>query len=456
MTTTVAEAPQKTTVGAKVISNTKGDNLVQFDVTYYIKFNVYLGGMILSAGNSLPYIWVCSDSPNSGTWTVAKTGTTNGGVTLPVSNTGQYRLYIREPQTSDKVGGKFTIPFHASRYVSLPARAVQPLYAIDVTDAADGLEIKPLFPIEYPSRPTTGATQKVYPKLGAKKALNNKHTLKAPLNMGDYKITYQLWADASQAYGILNSYIAKAKYSDALKILYNGIFLPEVVNKQETKNGCVLLFKDGNIERKLIFQDNSTQNARGYKSFASDKTMAAEEAIRRTHPSVFDYWLKVMSDFNMVSATVSSAWRPAIGSIYHRYSLGLDINKFTAKVLNPTTKKTEEVNVSLTRETGNNGATWSPVKVSELTSKTSMAKTLTTKLYVYLAQDRISSTREIKIEALEMNFSFLGMPKLGWLGAPWAMTYTDLGINYKSAKPAIATNYDHRHHLHLTIKDDLE
>lgn len=79
MTTTVAEAPQKTTVGAKVISNTKGDNLVQFDVTYYIKFNVYLGGMILSAGNSLPYIWVCSDSPNSGTWTVAKTGTTNGG-----------------------------------------------------------------------------------------------------------------------------------------------------------------------------------------------------------------------------------------------------------------------------------------------------------------------------------------------------------------------------------------
>ncbi|UYZ85593.1 hypothetical protein MTZ49_15735 (plasmid) [Entomomonas sp. E2T0] len=446
------------TAGAIVLSTTDGNNVIQADVTYYIKFNVYLGDKPLTAGDSLPYIWVYSDNAENWQWTVAKTGTTNGGVVLPVSKVGQYRFYIREPQTADKIGNTFNIPYHAADLTSYPVKAVQPLYTIDVTEATNGVGIKTLFPIKYLDRPETGKAKEFYPVSGIKKVLTNKNTLRNPLKLDDYTITYQLWSDASQAYGSTNSYIAKSKYSAILKTLYNSVFTAEIVDvkvnnkvtQQETKNGRVLSFNDGDTNRKLIFQDNATQNARYYKSFLDNKKMSAQEAIRRTHPSAFEYVLQLMHDLDITEIYITSAWRPALGSILHRYSVGVDIGTLKGNVKDDTTNKTHNIAVYFKNELVRQSwmTNCDPTRI--LNAKNTLTEKLAVKLskmfFVYIAEDRLWSVDTFTS----------GKPKLGWLGGPWQLYAKTLGIQVTTDNPeCVHKDYTHKDHVHLTLNHNL-
>lgn len=437
-----------------------GNHVVQRSV-YYVKLNLWMysndrqNASLVRQVNKLPYVFVYKATGQE-IWTVIKANDSTGGIALPVENTGEYRLYAREPHTTYTAGGSFTIPYHALDNGTQSQRPVQAICGFTVTEANNQTTLTVAFPIEYPSRDgvISGMSTLFYPRVTGTHTLQSRHTSRTtPLVIGDtngrYILSSQLWADICKAYGTDDTYIQNSTWRTVLEKIYSSDLEDEpttgyAITAANTRvnaagetvmlSGRILVFNDNGTERKIVFQDNSTEQARKSNSFNSATRMLSTEAFRRTHPCVYEYWIQVMHDLNMTSANITSTWRPNLGSMLHRYCVGLDIGKFTANVQVPVGLSTSQVTTSsVTADMKRaNNYNRNPSTVTDAAIRRSIV--LARSLFTQIATDKAANT-------------------LGWLGCPWAFNYADLGVTQPRGvpNPAIATDNIHADHLHISF-----
>lgn len=441
-----------------------GNHVVQRSV-YYVKLNLWMymtENQVVKktvddqkAVNMLPYLFVYK-APNRETWTIIKANNSTGGIVLPVAELGEYRVYAREPHTTYEAGDSFTIPYHALDNGTQSTRPVQAICGFTVTETNNQTTLTVAFPIEYPSREGIIADESTlyYPSVQGTHILTNRHTSRTtPLIIGDqngrYFLSHQLWADISKAYGTDNTYIQNSTWRTVLEKIYRSDFEDEpttgyTITAANTRvnaagetvmlSGRILVYNDNGTERKIVFQDNCTEEARKTNSFNSTNRMLSTEALRRTHPCVYEYWLQTMRNLDITSANISSTWRPNLGLMLHRYCVGLDIGKFTANVQVPVGRSTtqttiQSVAVDIKRANNYNR---NPNTVNDPATRRKVA--LARSLFTQIATDKAANT-------------------LGWLGCPWEFNYADLGVTRPRgiSDPAIKTDQWHTDHLHISF-----
>lgn len=437
--TTIASGAQVNTVQAPVI-------------THYIKF--YMSN---TSGANIPYIVVYRENETDN-WTIVKVGKTDGKlrmdavqkraqgipanaygglISIPIANIGDYRIYLKEPGTTPVVGSTFTIPMHALANGTDSTHEVSCWFAFRVTVATDNASNRTL--TTYLPNPQNREGERYgYPVIDQTYTLTAAHNIAGTaLLLNNYAFTNQLWADIAQTYGSQHPLIAESAYSAALTTIYNEMLT------RGTGRDRTLTYQDGTIQRTIYFVRTSTNNASNTLRFAGTTAtvdrMPADEAIRKTHPSVFIYWLGLAGDLDITRTQITSTWRPSEGSTRHRYSLALDIDQITASVVtNQQTNQTTPVTVIF--RNGN---------IVQATEAAKNNPTTTISNNTPLNNKR-------KIEFSRVFFRRIGQDyidrTLGWLGGPWTLYSNSRGININQTATLIVTNDRvHDHHVHLSV-----
>lgn len=403
-------------------------------VTYYVKFNALMhqenGTSTQDAGN-LPYLVVSNTPEKPKEWKVVKANKTDNGtglIVIPITNKGEYRVYVKEPNTTPVVGSLHTIPYHASKDGTDSSHEVQAWFALKVEDGTQKNTLKATTTL-----PNTLNRTSNYPTTGTAYTLDKTNTTsKGAKNLGNHILTHQLISDMSRAYGKSHPDIVASTYKTALEKIYSEDM---TVGGKTEPHQRILEFTDGSTTRKIDFINSSTAGARKTKSFSNDANMASDEAIRRTHPSVFAYWLETMHALDITYTRVGSTWRPHLGSTRHRYSLALDYNEITANVVvDEKTQQKESVEITLRNDTAAGKLCNPTLKIDNKTTVANKRKIeLSRVLFKHLATGRDSK-------------------KLGWLGGPWTLKYNTPEINYSTDSTIfIVTNKAHKHHIHLSV-----
>lgn len=394
---------------------------VAINQRYWIRITVQMleGGNPRTAAN-LPYVVVRQAAENA-PWSVVTTGitgTSNGEARFSIPGAGRYRIYVKEPGRNFLPDTAFTIPFHQFANGQDSAREVQPWWEMNVVAAgAQSFNITRALPN------TLGRAANLYPAAGAATQLNAQHTTSAhALDMGNHRITNQLWSDISQTYGRNHPTIAASTNRVALEAIYGEGLVP--IAGQE--NGRQLV----HAGRTINFEAMATQGGRNTLGFAGGTAMTADECLRKTHPTVLDFWLTAMSALNITYARVTGAWRPHTGSTRHRYSLALDLTHLRRQ--QDDGGELAEVEIHLHRDSG------ADAKPTATDAQTNTAlkrrrRAFSRDFHRYLAQRRQAG-------------------ELGWLGGPWALTYADVGLT--GATQFIKTDAIHVHHVHLSVGTD--
>lgn len=419
-------------------------NVCQIDTHYYAKIRLQMmsNGAATSASN-LPYLVVRNTPEEPDAWRVAtrphrNTGrTTSAGVALVrVASPGQYRIFIKEPTEQFVEGNPYVIPSHALAEGTDSDREVQPLVEVDVIENADcTLSVRRTHPNGL--QRTRGAGNDQIPTDGTRHAFTQAHTtdlLERALDLGTYVVSFQLWADASRAYGTQHPRIQNSTFRTALRIIYGEQLTPG------TAAGATLhdriLNSDG---REVQFNNQSTTGGRGRFSFREDNghpgsRMTADETLRRTHPATMEFLLQMMDDLDITYARSTGAWRPHIGSTRHRYASAIDLTHARTTV-NGTNNQQHQVTIQFHRTLSANS---NPTITGMLESaERTRMREFSRRIHGYIANARAQGT-------------------LGWLGGPWHLTYGQLGIedpNRPNAE-AFATNDTHIHHIHISMGTD--
>jgi type VI secretion system secreted protein VgrG len=206
-------------------------------------------------------------------------------------------------------------------------------------------------------------------------------------------------------------------------------------------------------DREIFFDEGGTFGARQTLSFSSQTNMTASEAIRRIHPDVWDYWVSAMQTLDLTYSKIGSAWRPHIGSTYHRYSVALDFNdtRGMLTVPNPNYHSgsppgspnaqpeiEEEITITFRRDLAATDVRQDCNPSTALSANSSTAPTARDK--------RITLSKNI------LNHVATGKlgGQLGWTGGPWTLNYNQVGITNNTTR-FITTDNTHKHHIHLTV-----
>ena len=136
-----------------------------------------------------------------------------------------------------------------------------------------------------------------------------------------------------------------------------------------------------------------------------------------------------MATLRLSNAVVSSTWRPHQGSTLHRYSLALDLKNLTGLAdISPTETASVSIHLHVQEDDANpthNGPTNDPTVIRK--------RTLSKVFHRYLAEERAAG-------------------RLGWLGGPWPLTRSQVGLSGNTQ--FIATDSGHTHHVHVTVGID--
>jgi hypothetical protein len=419
-------------------------NICQFDTDYYARIRLQMmSGTAATSASNLPYLVVRNTPEAPDTWRVATrphmdTGRTDtaGNAHVRVAGPGRYRVFIKEPTEQFVPGNVFTLPRHALATGADSDRDVQPLVELEVIENADcTLSVRRTHPNGM--QRTRGGGNDQIPADGARSNFTQAHTphqLRSALDLGNYVISYQLWADASRAYGTHHPRIENSTFRAALRIIYGERLTAG------TGNGASLhdriLNSDG---REVQFNNQSTTGGRGRLSFREDNgqpgnRMTADETLRRTHPATMEFLLQMMDDLDITYARSTGAWRPHIGSTRHRYASAIDLTHVRTTV-NGANNQQHTVTIQFHRVTSPNSnpiATGQP----EAAERTRMRE-FSRRVHAYIANARLQET-------------------LGWLGGPWRLTYNQLGLAHptRANTEAFATNDTHIHHIHISMGTD--
>lgn len=488
---TVVNNTATTDTGAQI-------NTVQAPATtYYAKLNAKMykeNGTTKQTAGNLPYILVRNTTAAPNTWTVVKankTDTSTGLTVIPITEVGEYRIYVKEPNTSPAVGSTYDIPYHMLTNGTNSTHLVQPWFALTVVAGTEANTISVTTSLPNSLNRTTG-----YPTTGTNYTLDSTNNTSAKAkSLGEHIITHQLWSDCSRAYGTNHADITASTYRTALETVYGETMTKGTGTGNQHQRR--LIFQDGTTQREVNFIHSSTAGARGTNCFSSSTAMTSDEAIRRVHPSVLVYWLQVMHDLDITYTRIGSAWRPHTGSTRHRYSLALDFNEITALVevtaatTNTNTTQQAQTNQAQTNNqpatqgnnsqpqtqgqatTTNNQPVQSatpqqnnaPTQAGNATTPQTVSVTITLRNDTTAGQlceptlaitTSTSVDNKRKIELSRKLFKRLAKDRadklLGWLGGPWALKYNTAEINHSASDTEfIKTDNTHKNHVHLSI-----
>jgi hypothetical protein len=443
-------------------------NTVELNNTYevLVKIGTYKkvsSGLSDAKAEKVPYVLVYASPSAPNTWEIKKVGNTSGGVKIPLDKVGDYRLYVREPALSPPltVGNTFGIPFHMKADGTASTHAVQPFFALKVesancaTDASQ--KLAPPFTVTTYLPNTLGRAANLYPttgqtytitaaNAGSVLTLNGFTNARNNTQEAIYRITFQLWSDISQVYDYQHSVIQTSTYQSILEKFYK-----EEMTASGHSRTLTFRFAGQTRDRTIRFDADGTAGARSTRSYTSQTMMTADEAIRRIHPTVWNYWLSVMQTCDITYVKVTSAWRPHAGSVLHRYSLALDFNDTKGiiqipnpnyhSVSDPRTHLDEEIEITFRCDgvggTREDCKPTTALSANHETAPTARDKRITfaTKILNRIANDKIAGD-------------------LGWIGGPWTLKYSEVGITGNTSQ-FIKTDTSHKHHIHLTVGTEL-
>ena len=409
-------------------------NNYQIPVVHWVQLNLSMnqheenGSITQRAVMQLPYVWVCESDDHPNQWTVVSTGVTGGAIgnytplRLALPGVGRYRAYIREPGLTINAGTIYNIPFHALTSAEDSDREVQPWLALTVTAGAS-----PQTRTVIQQLPNAfGRATAEYPSNGTAQTLNQTHTqASAALNLGLYTMTRQLWADASRTYGAHHPAITGSTYRQVLETLYREQF-------PESATHTVTLTSD-NGTRTVEFNPMATVGGRTTRTFLANNgqpsgLMTARESLRRTHPLTAEKLLAAMTTLNIHYALSTGAWRPHYGSTLHRYASALDVTHLRTRV-NEENGTATEVRIHLHRIEDPEANPLNTDAVANTLAKR-RKRDFSLAFHRYLGERKQAG-------------------ELGWLGGPWQLTYTDVGLQGNAVY--IKTDDVHKHHVHISI-----
>ncbi len=406
----------------QVQSAANGNNILQTTVQlvqrYWVRVTVTMNeenGQPRVA-SKLPYILVAQDG---NLWTVLSTGViaSTGRASFGIPGAGRYRAYVKEPTRTFQAGTAFEIPYHQLPTGQDSTREVQPWFEMEITATGN----PQVFQVRQALPNTLGRAANLYPAAStAPHTLTQAHTSAAtPLDLGNYRITNQLWSDVSRCYGISHAAVTSSTSRAALELIYGEQL---TVFAQHGRR----LQLDG---KTIEFEAGATAGGRQTLGFADDTHMTASECLRKAYPNVFDWWWQSMATLRLSNAIVSSTWRPHQGSTLHRYSLALDLKNLTGLVdISPTETASISIHLHVQEDDANpthNGPTNDPTVIRK--------RLLSKAFHRYLAEERAAG-------------------RLGWLGGPWPLTRSQVGLSGNTQ--FIATDSGHTHHVHVTVGID--
>ncbi|CAJ0705457.1 hypothetical protein LMG19089_03846 [Ralstonia edaphis] len=413
-------------IPAQQVQNaTNGNNILQTTVQlvqrYWLRVTVQMQeGTGTRAAANLPYTLTQQDAQNNANWIVLSNSITHissGEAKFAIPGAGRYRLYVKEPNVTIPAGNTFPIPYHQLPSGQASQREVQPWMELVVTESG----APQTFNVAQVHPNTLGRPANLYPaaanSLGP---LNNTHASAAhALNLGEYRIKNQLWSDISTCYGTSHPSITGSVNRAALEQIYGEHLVPD----GQTATRELQL-----TNRIVRFEAMSTQGGRQTQGFADANLMTADECLRKTHPSVLDWWLSAMQALNITYARSTGAWRPHTGSTRHRYSLALDITHLrTVATGSDGNDVTVEIHLHRiegtdAKPTASDAETNTPTKV--------LRRDFSRRFHRYLAEQRQTGA-------------------LGWLGGPWELTYANVGMQGNTT--FIKTDSIHIHHVHVSV-----
>jgi hypothetical protein len=377
------------------------------------------------------------------------------GTTFYFSGPGKYRVYAKEPtMLQPNQGENFSIPHHSSA----PAddslkKPVMPVFSFEVEEAS-----QTEFKITY------GILDNLFFKWDTGRYSPNRSTISSKnkkITLEPYVITPALWGDAMPAYG--TDYLDKIKdIPDNIRRALDQIYTEKLKPYRDElgRDGLKLTWSSNSgADMSIEFDNQATDGGHTYAySFTSNEKMSRSESLRRTHPSVFIWWLKAMEEIKATGARITGAWRPHTGSTRHRYSVALDVADLTKAKgayppdpmphgnvvihFNTTTQKNSAGHIVPNFKAGPLAA---PIGITEPSDKTSMEY-----FQWQLSKDFFTHVIKEKREK-----------KLAWLGGPWVVYLTKTGElsshqydgSYQN-EPVFNTDNHHKDHVHLSIGTD--
>ncbi|WP_197342661.1 hypothetical protein [Ralstonia solanacearum] len=409
----------------QVQSAPNGNNILQTTVQliqrYWLRVAVKMqeGGGTRPAAN-LPYTVVKHDAQGDGAWTVLSNGIThasNGEARFAIPGAGRYRLYVKEPNVTIPVGSPFALPYHQTPTGQPSHREVQPWMELLVVESGAPQS----FNVTQAHPNTLGRPTSMYPaQVTGLGPLNSSHSSAAhALDLHEYMVKNQLWSDISPCYGTSHASVTNSP---------NRIALEQIYGEHLTPVGQTAARELQLADRTILFEAMSTEGGRQTQGFTDANLMTADECLRKTHPSVLDWWLSAMQAQHITYARSTGAWRPHTGSTRHRYSLALDITHLRTTVPGENGENIA-VEIHLHRIQGadanplaSDADTNTPTKVRR--------RNFSRSFHQYLAQQRQAGA-------------------LGWLGGPWALTYANVGL--QGITQFIKTDSIHVHHVHVSV-----
>ena len=406
--------------------------------------------LVTENASSLPYVIVRSAVGAPNIWTVVSApgsisgSSQNAGVVqFRIDAPGKYRLYIKEPLEVFEQNSVFVIQQHALANGADSGREVQPLLELDVVENADcSLSVQVVHPNGL-GRARGNASDQV-PADGAQHRFTAAHqsrALDSALDLGNYMVTFQLWADASRTYGIRHPRIVNSRFRNELEAIYGETLTVGTAAGVEAHNR-ILATETIEVE----FNHQSTTGGRARFSFREqngqqNNRMTSDETLRRTHPATMEFLFQMMADLDIHYARSTGAWRPHHGSTLHRHAAALDITHLRTYVNDANGQRhLVEIHLHVTQSTASNPRS----TTQQETAQRTRMREFSNRVHTYIAVARQERT-------------------LGWLGGPWPLTYAQLGLlgpfrgNPTTRAPndlAIKTDSGHTHHIHITMGTD--
>ncbi|MGE8286711.1 MAG: hypothetical protein ACN6RG_02050 [Stenotrophomonas sp.] len=385
----------------------------------------------------LPYVIVRSTLAEPNRWIVAwqvfshtRTRENAGIIRFRISHPGKYRVYIREPLVTHELNSVYAVPQHTFADGRDSGREIQPLVELDVVEDAEcNFSVQVMHPNGLAR--DRGAGRDQIPNDGQRRALppSRLDTPDEPgLDLGRYTLSFQLWADASRAYGISHPIIAASRFREALELIYGESLI--------RGDGAGVEAHDRPLRTETLlveFDHQSTTGGRGRLSFREDSgmqnnRMTPEESLRRTHPSTMEFLLQMMTDLGVHFARSTGAWRPHYGSTRHRYAAALDVTHMKANVVEGNQNHEVEIHFHRAASPESHPLVTSPRETPERRRM----RELSQRAHVYMASAKANGD-------------------LGWMGGPWTPTFGQLGVQVeRSADRAFETDTVHSHHIHIT------
>lgn len=284
---------------------------------------------------------------------------------------------------------------------------------------------------------------------------SDKPILKAKAGESDSKLdeytaplTGDIWMKVSHCYTAAEAdTLIPAAVSKEIRAAVKSIYGPLTTNKLIVKTKTTQLtitFDDG---------DNPHKNITKY-SLLSD-------GLTRVHPAGFAALLSAAVDNNIPSITVTSCWRPSLGSIAHRAGLGLDVNHLCNVQLNRQELSNQNAryygNVSKDERQSYQGYEKSKHELSKLEHEHASTSEIRDATKAQVSTEKLwekDIERDDPAEVKKFRDSLLNTTGVRQLFDPWYMDTNTHDHTATTPNEQISANEKlHAHHLHITVDE---